>query len=372
MKFTVANTPIELLGNGEVYNNILKELSGYPETAKDPQVKFAVNTKDSFDVPDTLTIASDILYNPRYFALKSTYVRFEVKGIIFEGEPLEVNIFPVMKRQILKIQHKFTDWNFFTVEESLAKNFMYNIFDFIMELKFLASGTQGSSFIHASSIEKDGKAVLFVAAGGVGKTSIMLQILKKAGWRYLSDDLSIIDSDGRVYFNPKYIQIYPYNVNNDPELYNLLMNGRGIIDKLNWYYRKYRYGESSVRRRVDPRIFFGREKVSNSASINKVINMVRTGVKDFEMDEINPHAVSNIASEILSFEINPFFKYSCLCNGGGTDSPFPKIEEVKERARQRFQEILKNIPCYQLRVPLKATPSDLYEYIDKNTPIFYV
>ena len=372
MKFIVANIPTELSGNGEVYDNIRKELSGYPETKENPEVSFRIHTK-RLGVPHNVTVASDIFYNVRYFATKSTALHLEIKGKIFEKEPLEVNVYPVAKKKrVSRIRQRFMDRNFFTTEETLAKNFMYTIFDFIMELKFLASGTQGSGFIHASSIEKDGIAVLFVAAGAVGKTSIMLQILKKAGWRYLSDDLSIIDSDGRVYFNPKYIQIYPYNVNNDPELYNLLMNGRGIIDKLNWYYRKYRYGESSVRRRVDPRIFFGREKVSKSASINKVINLVRTGVKDFEMDKINPHAVSNIASEILSLEINPFFKYSCLCNGGGTDSPFPKIEEVKERARQRFQEILKNIPCYQLRVPLKATPSDLYEYIDKNTPIFYV
>ena len=372
MKLIVANIPIELSGNGEVYNNISKELSGFPETKEDPEVSFRINTK-KLEVPYNVTVASDILYNARYFALKNASLNFEIKGKIFEKEQLEVNVYPVIRRKgISKIRQRFSDWNFFTIEETLAKNFMYNIFDFIMELKFLANGTQGSSFIHASSIENQGKAVLFVAAGGVGKTSIMLQILKKAGWRYLSDDLSIIDSDGRVYFNPKYIQIYPYNVNNDSELYNLLMSGRGIIDKLNWYYRKYRYGESSVRRRVDPRTFFGGEKVSKSASINKVINLVRTSVKDFEVDEINPHVVSNIASEILSLEINPFFKYSCLCNGGGTDSPFPKIEEIKERARQRFHEIFKNITCYQLRVPLKATPSDLYEYIDKNTSIFYV
>ena len=370
MKFTVADVPVELSGEGKVCANILKELSGYPETQKNPEVHFFIHNKNLFEVPQNVTVASDIFYNATYFALKSTPLKFEIKGRISGKEPIEVHVCPVIGKKLpIEIRQRFRDWNFFTREETLAKNFMYNIFDFIIETKLLANN---SSFIHASSIENQGKAVLFVAAGGVGKTSIMLQIMKKASWRYLSDDLSIIDSDGRVYFNPKYIQIYPYNVNNDSELYNLLMNGRGIIDKLNWYYRKYRYGASSVRRRVDPRIFFGREKVSKSASINKVINLVRMGVKDFEVDEINPHVVSNIASEILSLEINPFFKYSCLCNGGGTDSPFPKIEEVKERARQRFQEILKNIPCYQLRVPLKATPSDLYEYIDKNTSIFYV
>ncbi len=372
MKFIVANIPIELSGSGEVYNNISKELSGFPETKEDAEVCFTINTKE-LEVPPDVTVASDIFYNARYFALKNTPLKFEIKGRIFEKELLEVNVYPAIPRKrTFRTRERFRDWNFFTIEETLAKNFVYNIFDFVMELKFLANRTQGSSFIHASSIEKDGKAALFVAAGGVGKTSIMMQILKKAGWRYLSDDLSIIDSNGRVYFNPKYIQIYPYNVKNDFELYTLLMKGRGIVDKLNWFYRKSRYGEHKVRRRVDPRIFFGREKVGESASINKVVNLVRTGVENFEIDEINPHAVGSMASEILSLEINPFFKYSCLCSGGGTDSPFPKIEEVKERARQRFQEILGNIPCYQLKVPLKATPSELQEYLDKNTPIFYV
>ena len=370
MKFIVANIPIELSGNGEVYNNILKELSGYPETQEAPEVIFRINNK-ILDVPPDVTVASDIFYNARYFALKSTPLKFEIKGKIFEKEPLEVNVSPVIKKKrISKIRQRFGDWNFFTTEETLAKNFMYNIFDFIMELKFLTDKTKGASFIHASSIEKGGKAILFVAAGGAGKTSVMLQILKREGWRYLSDDLSIIDSDGRVYFNPKYIQIYPYNVKNDLELHTLLMKGRGVFDKLNWFYRKLRYGESSVRRRVDPRIFFGIEKVSSSASINKVVNLVRTSVKDFEIDEINPHVISNIASEILSLEISPFFKYSCLCNGGGADSPLPKVEEIKGRSVQRFQEIFENVPCYQLKIPLKASPLDLYEYLDKNTPIF--
>jgi len=369
MKFIVANIPIELSGNGEVYNNISKELSGYPETNETPEVIFRISTK-IFEIPHNVTVASDILYNARYFALKNASLNFEIKGKIFEKGQLEVNVCPVIKKKgILKIRQRFRDWNFFTIEETLAKNFMYNIFDFIMELKFLV---KGSSFIHASSIEKNGKAIVFVAAGGVGKTSIMLQILKKTDWRYLSDDLSIVDSDGRVYFNPKYIQIYPYNVKNDFELYNLLMKDRGVFDKLNWFYRKLRYGENLVRRRVDPQKFFGAGKVSKSASIHKVISLVRTSVKDFEIGEVNPHIVSKIASEILSLEISPFFKYSCLCNGGGTDSPFPKIEEIKERSAQRFQEIFKNVPCSQLKIPLRASPQDLYEYIDKNTPIFYV
>lgn len=369
MKFIVTNIPIELSGSGEVYNNISKELSGFPETKEDAEVCFTINTK-KLEVPPDVTVASDIFYNARYFALKSTPLKFEIKGRIFEKEPLEVNVYPAIPRKrTFRTRERFRDWNFFTIEETLAKNFVYNIFDFVMELKLLVNS---SSFIHASSLEKDGKAILFVAAGGIGKTSIMMQMLKKEGWKYLADDLSIIDSNGRVYFNPKYIQIYPYNIKNDFELYNLLIKGRGALDRLHWSYRKLRYGEASVRRRVDPRVFFGPGKVSSSAQVAKVINLVRTNVNDFEIDEIAPDVISIMASEILSLEINPFFKYSCLCNGGGSDSPFPKIEEIKERAFRRFQEIFNNVPRYQLKIPLKASPSDLFEYIDKNTSIIHV
>ncbi|HHT9144144.1 MAG: hypothetical protein Q7J76_03260 [Candidatus Brocadiaceae bacterium] len=369
MKCIVANITIELSGSGEVYNNISKELSGFPETKEDSEVCFTINTK-KLEVPPDVTVASDIFYNARYFALKSTPLKFEIKGRIFEKEPLEVNVYPAIPRKrSFRTRERFRDWNFFTIEETLAKNFVYNIFDFVMELKLLVNS---SSFIHASSLEKDGKAILFVAAGGIGKTSIMMQMLKKEGWKYLADDLSIIDSNGRVYFNPKYIQIYPYNIKNDFELYNLLIKGRGALDRLHWSYRKLRYGEASVRRRVDPRVFFGPGKVSSSAQVAKVINLVRTNVNDFEIDGIGHDVISNMAAEILSLEISPFFKYSCLCNGGGSDSPFPKIEEIKERAIRRFQEIFNNVPRYQLKIPLKASPSDLFEYIDKNTSIIHV
>ena len=46
MKFIVANIPIELSGSGEVYNNISKELSGFPETKEDAEVCFTINTKN--------------------------------------------------------------------------------------------------------------------------------------------------------------------------------------------------------------------------------------------------------------------------------------------------------------------------------------
>ncbi len=364
MKKKIANLPFELLGDGEVYDFILKELSGYPNTQDRPEIIFNITERD-LKIPQDITSISDIVYNGQYFALTKNKLNFEIIGKIFEDHSLKVNVQPVFKKKHkLEIYQRFKDWNFLTVKETYAKNFMYNIFDFIIELKLLV---HNSSFIHASSFEKQGKAILFMAPGGVGKTSVILQTLKKGDWKYLADDFSIIDGEGLVYYNPKYIQIYPYNVKNDKKLFKMLMKGRGfVVDRVNWFYRKIRYGEKKVRRRVDPKSFFGKEKVGSNAQINKVVSLVRTNVKKFGISEIAPHTIADLASETLAFEINPFFKYSCLCNGGGFDSPLPKIEEVKARSRGIFQKVFEKGQCYQLRIPLKASPLELHEYIEKT------
>ena len=96
MKLIVANIPIELSGNGDVYNNISKELSGFPETNETPEVIFRISTK-IFEIPHDVTVASDILYNARYFVFKHTSLNFEIKGRAFEKGQLGVMDYNVIK-----------------------------------------------------------------------------------------------------------------------------------------------------------------------------------------------------------------------------------------------------------------------------------
>ena len=68
------------------------------------------------------------------------------------------------------------------------------------------------TFLHAGAVSKDGNAFIFAGAGNVGKTSIVLNLLKE-GYEYLSDDWLLIGGD-KVYSLPKPIHVFDYNLKN--------------------------------------------------------------------------------------------------------------------------------------------------------------
>src|SRR5690606_23326326 len=75
--------------------------------------------------------------------------------------------------------------NYLLQSEKVAKNFMYNIFDFVTQR---ANVTLGQSYIHASSFARDGRAVALVAWGGGGQASALLKLVGSGAWRVRSAD----------------------------------------------------------------------------------------------------------------------------------------------------------------------------------------
>src|SRR5690554_6176886 len=100
----------------------------------------------------------------------------------------------------LKRLQRFGDWNYLSRAETIAKNFLYDIFDYLTQLIHLK---HGASYLHASSFEKSGRAVALVAWGGIGKTTSLLKLVSEDNWRFLSDDLGLIDRDGILWRTPK-------------------------------------------------------------------------------------------------------------------------------------------------------------------------
>lgn len=74
---------------------------------------------------------------------------------------------------------------------------------------------EDKTLLHAGAVSKDGKAYIFCGAGDVGKTSIVLNLIKR-GFDYLSDDWLIVGK-GQAYPFPKTIHIFSYNLR-DPRI----------------------------------------------------------------------------------------------------------------------------------------------------------
>jgi hypothetical protein len=84
------------------------------------------------------------------------------------------------------------------------------------------------SILHAGGVCKDSKAFIFTGGGNVGKTTIVLKLLKH-GFEYLSDDWLVVDCE-KAYPMPKTIHVFDYNFK-DKEIANRILGAKKFLYK---------------------------------------------------------------------------------------------------------------------------------------------
>ncbi len=75
----------------------------------------------------------------------------------------------------------------------------------------LANLSAGQSFLHASAVESDGGAWPSWPAGEWVRPARLCDV-GSGGWRYVSDDWTVIESPGVVHRSHKQLQLFPRNL----------------------------------------------------------------------------------------------------------------------------------------------------------------
>jgi len=350
MNIKIADVNILFKGFDPVLNCILKEFSLLPKTKNEPDIIFEFVDFDIFPESQSMKMGNIYVGNNSIFV--EGFINYKICGDLYSGEVTHILLKTKVKdkvllRQIREKVRRFLNWNYLSIVEFLAKDFIYNIFDYCVYLKLLF---KGSAFIHASSVEKDGKGVLFLAGGGVGKTTIMTNLVLECGYNFLSDDLSIIDTNF-IYLNPKKLQIYPYNVFNNKELYRRLMKDRGLIDKFNWYYRKWKYGAKGVRRRMSPSSLFGQKRMALKAPLSKIIFLQRIVDHESRVEMISPGDLAQKCANIIIPELDPLARYIYFIRSTfKANSVLPDIEFLLQKSKEIYESIFSNKQCFLVLV----------------------
>lgn len=260
------------------------------------------------------------------------------------------------RRPVPDFVRRFADWNYLTPEETAAKDFIYDVFDFLTQIRHLR---HGASYLHASGVEHEGRGIAFVAAGGTGKTTILLKLAAQGKFRYLSDDLALIDSRGQLIRSPKKLQLYAYNVAGQAELERMVLSGRTALDRLSWELRKRRSGLSGVRRRVSAEALLGAEAVATAAPLETVIYLQRETIDDFRAEPMPPEELARRCALMLLGEMEPYGTLSIAMSMSGRPDLLPSpgsfLSETEAVLRDRFRRIRPVL----LRIPQKAGPDDL-------------
>jgi hypothetical protein len=351
---------VGLSGSGPVLPFLQREFASQPSTAADRadlQIEF---------VPDLPPLGSHVHVAPlrvgaERYEVEQGRLRYQVASVK-GGLHVMVHTLPLRGRGriVPPWVSRLRDWNYLLPHEQVAKSFMYNVFDHLSQIALLESA---SSYIHASSMEKDGSAVALLAWGGVGKTSSMLKLVLEHGWRYLSDDLGLIGADGKVWATPKHLQVYGYNVAGQLHLRARLLAGRSPADRLAWEFRLRRRGPRAVRRRVSPTQLLGVERVAQSGQLRAAAFLERSTVRVPRLRSLSRDDLVRRAVSVLSSELDPYARLAAAMFSASHHPILPDATSLRRRTSEVLERAFSDVEPVLVEVPLRADPNELAEFL---------
>lgn len=309
--YKLGNLVFEIVGSGFFVDKIRDEFVSIKISEfQEPQLVYVFkdkieknnyrNTGRLYCKDDSILIENGFFVYSVSIGKSSTQVEIE-SGIKKDNSPLR------------KVFQRFANFNYLTLCETQVKNFVYNIFDWTSQIAGLGIN---QTYIHASTIEKNDNGIAFFAWGGVGKTALLSHLCMNSGFKFLSDDLGVLDSEGFIYLNPKKIQIYGYNVLNDRGLFRKVFANRGKVDFLNWFLFNKLRGPKRARRRVSPGILFEFSK-KEKVTLETVFFLEKVSGSEMKISKLAYEVAARRMSSIVMSEIEPFSSLEREAEAGG-------------------------------------------------------
>ncbi len=331
-------------GDNRFSNHVLNEIAAaLPKTDNPPQLTFRF-------VPDI---------DARDNSIRIDALRGVIAGLHAEhtGRMLDIAPRPMAPDRVIgsNLAIKALEMNFLTLDALRAKNFVYKLFNWAVQIEQLSLG---QSFIHASALTKNRRTIAVLGKGGVGKTSAMLKLCIQDGWRYLSDDLAVVDDAGVVYRSPAHLQVYAYNTEGDAPMERRLMRGRILFDRLHWRIRRRLLGNAKVRRRVSAEFLFGAENVARSASLTDVLFLQRGGAPGLAITKMAPQDAADRITPIIMNEIKAYFP---IYHEVAARKPelLPSPEDIENKTRTVLEHAFENVQAKLMTAGPDAEPDDL-------------
>jgi hypothetical protein len=358
--FRLGTMPIAIQGNNGFTNALTAELNPIADqTATNPIVTFQI--VDSLSPLETATVMNPVTVTPEAFQYQAGRVRYEVRvkpgglhALVSVPEPGALRSFlPVSLQRAMHFNH-LDYW------ERRGKSFIYDIFDYITQSAQLSFH---QTYVHASSMERDGKAIALLAWGGIGKTTSLLKLILEDGWKFLSDDLGVVDAHGQLYRSPKNLQIYGYNLQGQDKIESALFANRTMLDSLSWSFFRTIKGNHRVRRRVSAEKLFGAKHIAKSGQMSKAFFLERHRGRDFRCEKITPEALADRCVAILLHEISPYTLVASAIHGAGNNRTILSPGAMYAETHKILVSAFSRVPCEVISIPKEAGPNELVDYL---------
>lgn len=213
----------------------------------------------------------------------------------------------------------------------------------------------GTAIVHCSGVvTKDNKLVLLGGTGGVGKTSMEMELCLNDEASFFADDIAVVDEKGSYHPNLCHPKIYSYNVTGEKELERSVLKGRGFLNRLHWAV-KAKLNPSSVLRTVDPAVFYGEVTKSNRKA-NVFLQLFRCDVKSISIETISAKDAARSNAYVIQTEYEDLFShlYWEAFNRDGIDKEAVfNIPMGLTHTQDVVEKSLEGCDCYLVKLPLK-------------------
>ena len=357
-KFDVNGIAVAFTGDHqELLDLIVRELSLFAGTGENPAVIFNI-TKQRL-APDKPSSSKDGVFvgEAAFIKIHKHLRQFFIKihGNPFSTQAVNIDVSCEGKYGSSTTLGKIREYpfrvlysNYFSRLENLAQDFISVAFRGIMLLVMLQK--QGA-FLHASAVEKDGEATLFAGSGGTGKTSCCVRLVDESNYRFLSDDMTLINSNGIVCLYPKYINCFPYNLRWSDNLRSQGVESRPLFDKMH-YKARSALGLRALRL-VSPEKIWGWGKLGDRGHVSKVIHLVQGRSSSFE---VKPAKSADLARENAQIFAEEFVDVlEILANWHLLDPSIPDAARVTEEVQKIYERAFSKAVCFIVSVPYHAS-----------------
>lgn len=245
------------------------------------------------------------------------------------------------------------------VHAVLAKHLVDELLD---PLAWLLLLRRGATMVHAGSVVRgDGGGILLWGAGGVGKSTTVLELVTRHGCRFLADDRAVL-TDGRILAHPKRLRLQGQHTALVPGGQQAVLAGRA--DVATWRLRRSLLGARRVGRRVDPLRLFGPERVAGSAPLAAAV-VLTAGTGPASAPKVAAVSTEEMTRRGASMVCNQFWDFLRFVGllTAGQPAAGPSLAEVHEQTSAAIRSNLGDVPLYVVTIPPGASPEQVSEAV---------
>lgn len=316
---------LEEMQHPDLVINILK--SDTPKDVRAINPKIHIEVKDGFK-----TIAPKI-------SIEIKKDKFLTANVILEHQ----------KKGLIRYLKKLYNNQYSSIDERISQ--------IIYELVLVPSVyfDEQNFLIHSSAFIKEGAgAVLIGGTGGVGKTSLEIELCMNRDYSFVADDISVVNDDAFVWPNLSFPKIYAYNLKGNDKLRNQIFKNRPFHDKLAWKFKHFLNGPAGVRRTVSPVDAYGKYQKDKSP-IDAYYILVKRNVEEISIEKVDAKSASEMTQFIIQTEYSAFNNHILwheFNNKMLGTKPILKLDKVMARWKEKSEKVLSKIDCYVINVPL--------------------